>query len=357
MNSFLKISLVAMLTISCEPSHATAEQTELKIPLRLDDVGVIETPYVLELQTFSVAAPNVASNAVSPANRAAQIAREVLNAARQDSYEQFAKLSAPGLSEEDLQSQFANYRSLMSSNPDLTLLRSFAVGSQFVFTALFPSGRESEAVLLQCSAQDDCRQNLSLSFDPIPQTILFALREQATAQSLNPRIKQDPNRTVRINLFGDQHSGLSIPVFIKTGELYASRIPSHEAGFKERFGCSIQSVLDTYFDACEQIGTPTFDPRRFSTQSLARVRQGMRARKRPPDAAGIDFVSPLSDRILMLLVCPAESGTATIGFVSLGGASGAQILNYGSSGKIDQLLGLPTVKAQLVEHWRRLKKS
>ena len=356
MNPIPVLRLVLAFGIYLEASQLSAESVDLNIPVALDGFGLLKTPFSLEVESYSLTGGTAPDKGQERIKSATRVASAVLDAARQSSFERFATLSVPGMEDKTLQNQYAMFKAIMGKFPDLTMRRCFAVGTQLVFTAMFPSGRESAAVLLQCPEHGDCKQNLSVSFEPVPQTILYALKETSVPGGDSANLSTDFKYATKIKLFGERDTNWDVPVWIKSGNLYARGVPSNESVFEVTYGRKIQSVLDGYFDACESIGTTNFVPKQFSAESLTRIKHDLVSHKRPPEYARKDFVAPLSDHVLMLLVCPDGGNSVMIGFVSISGKDDMQVLNFAKPGILGGLLSLPSVKAQLDNHWNFLKK-
>lgn len=354
MNPLPLLRLAPLLVIGLGPACLKAERIDLNIPVALDGFGMVKTPFALEVESYPIADGKSGEKSPERIKAALTVALDILDAARKGSFERFAKLSTPGLEDQALRDQFNLFKGIMSKIPDLSLRRCFGVGTQLVFTAIFPSGRESAAVLLQDKGKGAWTQNLALSFEPVPQTILYALKEAAVARSGGADLNTDSRREVKIKLYSEQETNGGVAVMIKTGELYARGVQTNEIAFTNKYGCSIQSLLDGYFGACEGIGTASFESNKFSAKSLTRIKPGMMGHKRPAENERIDFVSPLSDRLFMLLTCPEAGRSTMIGFVSFNGKD-TQVLNFATTAKIEELFALPDVKTQLVDHWKKLK--
>jgi hypothetical protein len=346
-----------ILVLICSALEAKSELTTLTIPVMLEEVGTINSGFELVVEAYQLNKPISSDSMPSRIKAAVDIANSVLGSAGIGDAAEFTELCSPSLDEKSIQNHFTLFKNLVKSYPTLAFARAFSLGNQVLVTAIFPSGNEGTVTVLTEAAANDFKQNLALSFEPLPQAIAYALKENTKVIAVQDGFAVDTNLAIRLRLSGPEGKALGAPVIMNTGELYGRGIPTDETAFEKKFDHPIESLLERYFQARESIGVAKLAEKSFTKKGLSRIRSHNVAYQRPAVALRTDFVVPFSKRLFLLLICPNSGDGLTTAFVAIGPDGQTKVLNFGYSGKLDELIKLPSVKQQLLEYWKKRKEQ
>lgn len=334
------------------PRLGTAVPTVLGIPVALDEVGTIKSGFDLIVEAYPL---DLASGSTTsqPARVKAvtETLRAILTAARSGDSANFSNSS---LDARASASQFTLLANLVKTLPNLAVSRGFDIGTQVLATAVFPSGNEGIVAVLAETGTNKFKQNLALSFEPIPQAITYSLKE---GKRTDGGSKADTNLIVSVRLTGNPEAPRGGDVVLRTAEAYACADERHEDAFSRRFRRSIGSIVDGYLTARESGGRGNMAEKQFTLKGLQRIRASNTEYRRPPVALRTDFVFPLAEHLFMVVICPRGGDGLTTGYVVERPEGGFRILNFGFSSKLDELLKIPGVKKQLIAYARKHKEQ